>query len=532
MPHLRLRDISYVTPDGNPLFSGVDLAFGSEKTGLVGRNGAGKTTLLRLLTGAIRPQLGRIDREGTLRELRQEVAVDADRTVADAFDARQRLASLRRALDGVANADEIAAVDWTLDARIDAALRATGLPHVALDRPLRTFSGGERTRIALAALTFGDPDFIVLDEPTNNLDRDGRARVARLLAGFRGGAVVVSHDRELLGGMDRIVELSTLGVRIYGGGWDFYAEVRDQERAAADANLSRAEREASAAQRDAQRAREKQQKRDAAGRRARSRGDAPKMLMDARKQRAETTSARSGAIAERTASAARASVAAALQRIEPTGALSASMPSTGLPVGRTVLSLHAVTGGHDPHNPAVRDVSFDIVGPQRIAVTGPNGCGKTTLIALALGQLAPRSGRVVRPVDAALLDQHVAMLDRGDTILGNFRRLQPDEGDNACRSALARFLFRADAALRPVSRLSGGEMLRAGLACVLGGRRPPQLLILDEPTNHLDIASIEAVEAGLEGYDGALLIASHDEAFLANVGIERRIELGPDAPVR
>jgi ATPase subunit of ABC transporter with duplicated ATPase domains len=119
------------------------------------------------------------------------------------------------------------------------------------------------------------------------------------------------------------------------------------------------------------------------------------------------------------------------------------------------------------------------------------------------------------------------VLDPSLSIRDNFRRINTGSDENACRAALARFMFRADAALQTVGRLSGGQMLRAGLACVLGGNRPPPLLILDEPTNHLDIDSIEAVEAGLRAYDGALIVVSHDEAFLQSIGVSRRLDLSP-----
>ena len=125
----------------------------------------------------------------------------------------------------------------------------------------------------------------------------------------------------------------------------------------------------------------------------------------------------------------------------------------------------------------------------------------------------------------AMFDQAVSLLDASVSILDNFRRINPDAGENACRAALARFMFRADAALQIVGSLSGGQLLRAGLACVLGGVMPPPLLILDEPTNHLDIESMEAVEAGLRAYDGALLVVSHDETFLEAIAITRRLDL-------
>jgi ATPase subunit of ABC transporter with duplicated ATPase domains len=173
----------------------------------------------------------------------------------------------------------------------------------------------------------------------------------------------------------------------------------------------------------------------------------------------------------------------------------------------------------------IRDLSCAITGPERIAVTGPNGAGKTTLLAVLTGELQPFEGIVQVMTKFAMLDQRVSLLDPALSIRDNFKRINPDADENACRAALARFMFRADAALQIVATLSGGQMLRAGLACVLGSSTPPPLLILDEPTNHLDINAIEAVEAGLRAYDGALLVVSHDNAFLDTIGITRRLEL-------
>jgi ATPase subunit of ABC transporter with duplicated ATPase domains len=187
-----------------------------------------------------------------------------------------------------------------------------------------------------------------------------------------------------------------------------------------------------------------------------------------------------------------------------------------------------VSFAHPGAPPVLRDVGLRITGPERVAVTGPNGSGKTTLLALIAGTLKPWRGQVRPLTRFALLDQKVSLLDPAASIRDNFLRLNPGADENACRAALARFMFRAEAALQQVASLSGGQLLRAGLACVLGAAAPPPLLILDEPTNHLDIDSIEAVEAGLHAYDGALLIVSHDEAFLEAVGVTRRLTLpGP-----
>ena len=149
-----------------------------------------------------------------------------------------------------------------------------------------------------------------------------------------------------------------------------------------------------------------------------------------------------------------------------------------------------------------------------------------------MGELAPTSGRVVLGAPAALLDQKTALLRDEETLAEAFRRLNPQASENAARSALARFLFRNVAADKRIGDLSGGERLRAALACVLMADRPPQLLILDEPTNHLDLDSIAAVEAALAGYDGALLVVSHDRDFLDAVGIAREIVLGRQGRMR
>jgi ATPase subunit of ABC transporter with duplicated ATPase domains len=519
-----LLQLSWSTPDGQPLLSNLDLSFGAERTGLVGRNGVGKTTLLRLIAGDLRPQSGNVAVNGRVAVLRQRVRPPEDETVGDLFGIAGELAVLDRAERGETSVEELAAVDWTLETRIAAALARVGLDATP-DAVLTALSGGQVTRAGLAAMIFAEPDFLILDEPTNNLDRAGRAAVIELLAGWRAGAIVVSHDRELLDTMDAIVELTSLGATRYGGNWTHYRQRKALELAAAEHDLADAERVVAEVREAAQQRAEKQARRDAGGRRKAARGDLPRIVAGGRKRQAEATVGSNARLAERRESAALAAAADARERIEILQPFSVVLPPTGLAAGRTVLALDRVTAGYEPGRPVIRDVSFAIVGPERVAVIGPNGSGKTTLLSLITGEVAPWSGTVRVMTDFALLDQTVSLLDPSASIRDNFRRINPAADENACRASLARFMFRADAALQVVSTLSGGQRLRAGLACVLGGPNPPPLLILDEPTNHLDISSIETVEAGLRAYDGALLVVSHDEAFLEAIGITRRVVL-------
>lgn len=485
---ITLSNLSWATPDGRPLLSNLDLSFDAGRTGLVGRNGVGKTTLLKLMSGELVPQAGKISIGATLGVLRQTVQVEPGETVADLFGASEGLALLRRAESGQASDEELMVADWTLEARIAAALGRIGL-DAPPETPLAMLSGGQRTRARLAALVFAAPDFILLDEPTNNLDRDGWAAVIELLTNWRAGAIIVSHDRALLETMDAIVELTSLGATRYGGNWSRYRERMAVELAAARHDLADAERRIAEVAQSAQATAERKARRDRAGQRRRAMGDMPRIQLNKLKDRSEQTGGENARLAERRREQALREAAAARERIEILQPFSVALAPTGLAASKTVLSIVAVSGGYEPDRPVVRDLSLTIVGPERIAVIGPNGSGKTTLLALVTGQIQPWSGSVRVMTGFGVLDQQMSLLDASASIRDNFRRINSGADENACRAALARFMFRADAALQLVSSLSGGQVLRAGLACVLGGTAPPALLILDEPTNHLDIDS-------------------------------------------
>ncbi|WP_316355105.1 ABC-F family ATP-binding cassette domain-containing protein [Devosia sp.] len=520
-----LHQLSYSTSDNQPLFADLDLSFGTERTGLIGRNGTGKSTLLRIIARGLQPATGSVTVQGSIGMLDQSVQVAPDDTVADHLGVAGELARLDRLERGEGSIEDAGEADWSLPGRIEAALADVGLPAFAPDRMLTTLSGGQRTRLALARLILAQPDIILLDEPTNNLDADGRQAVVDLLQRWRGAAIVVSHDRTLLREMDAIVELTTLGATSYGGNWDHYAERKALELAAAEHELGTAERKVADIDRKIQAVAEKKARKDGAGKRKAAKGDIPKILLGGMKENSENTSGGNARLANRLRGDAAEAASEARAKVEILTPLSVTLTPTGLPAGRTVLQADALTGGPEGVPPIIRDLSLTLIGPERVAITGPNGSGKTTLLRLLTGALPASAGVARILVPHAMLDQTVSLLDPALSIRDNFRALNPDTDENTCRSALARFMFRADAALQVAGTLSGGEMLRAGLACTIGGNHPPQLLILDEPTNHLDIHAIEQVEAGLRGYDGALLVISHDDDFLDAIGITRTIAL-------
>ncbi len=519
-----LHNLTAHTPDGRALFQNLSLQFSRERTGLIGRNGAGKSTLLRIIAGELVPAFGSVSSQGRIAVLHQ-LLDKAYHSIADLFKTSGQLAVLARILEGHGTEAEIADADWMLESRMEEALAAMGLTGLSPLTPLGTLSGGQQTRAALAALIFQQPDFILLDEPTNNLDAQGREAVLHLLRHWQGGALVVSHDRTLLREMDRIVELSSVGAALYGGNWDFYEERKAQELAAAHHDLNVAQTAIKQADKQAQTIKERQEKRASAGKKSRFSAGQSKMLLDAKANRAQATTGRNALLAQKQAEAGSEALTEARNRIERLTPHDFSIAAVDLPAGKIVLQAEDLSMVFERGKPVFQSVSVHITGPERIALCGVNGSGKTTLLHVLAGRLVPHNGYVRSSVRHVLLDQHVTLLDDQLSLRDNFQKLNPQAGDNDCHAALARFMFRADAAYKKAGELSGGERLRAGLACLLGGTDAPELLMLDEPTNHLDIVSLQSVEAALNAYKGALLVTSHDEAFLNAIGMTRRIVL-------
>jgi ATPase subunit of ABC transporter with duplicated ATPase domains len=519
---LTLDSVSARTPDHQTLFSGLKLSLGAERIGLVGRNGSGKSTLMRIIAGTAEPAAGTVLRSCTIGTLAQEWPEDL--TLAQVLGAADGLARLERVLSGNGSAEDFDSADWTLKPRVEAALAEVGLPEIPFERLIGSLSGGERTRVGIARLLIEAPDLLLLDEPTNNLDAEGRAAIHALVRNWRAGVLVASHDRALLEIMDRIVELTPVGVRIVGGGWSAFATMRDAERETASIGLDRSNAALRAAQREVQHQREAKARRDKAGRSFAAKGSEPKILLGARAERAENSGGRDRRTGERQVSEAAANADEARAKVEVLTPLTISVLPSGLPAGAQVLTLENVTVAVAERQ--LGPWTLDIRGPSRIVITGPNGAGKTTLLRVAAGALAPTGGARRGEGRIAMLDQHVGLLDRDHSILANFRRLNPSLNEQLAYAACARFAFRNRDARRMVGTLSGGERLRAGLACTLAGECPPWLLILDEPTNHLDIESVELLEDALRKFDGALMLVSHDPKFTKEVGIDQEFSVG------
>ncbi len=537
-PHLAFLTadrLSYNLPDGRPLLDGVSLGVADERTGLVGANGSGKSTLLRLLAGAIEPTRGTLVRRGTIGYLPQAIAPRRDATVGEQLGIADALGALDRLLGGAGSAADVERVGdaWDLRERAHEALARVGLGGLPLSRTLGSMSGGEGTRLALAAILLRDPDVLLLDEPSNHLDAAARSALHDVIERWPRGLVIASHDRALLARMDRIVELSSLGARHYGGGYDAYRAQRDEEVEAARRALSAARvavKRTGMAVREVQ---ERKARQDARGKRSRDDGSQPKLVLNAKRERSQGTSRRLAAEGARLLDDGKRRLGEARSRVEERATPAFVIPAIGLHARRRVVEVRgASVTPRGAARPVVRDCDLSVVGPERIAITGANGAGKSTILRLLAGRLAPDEGEVthgVAPADIALLDQHVEWPLPDGSLLENFLARSPESTPAHAREALAAFLFRGDAPLQRVSTLSGGEALRGALAMLLHAARPPRFLLLDEPTNHLDLDGTEAVERALLAWDGALVVVSHDDVFLSAIRVTRRLALLAEA---
>lgn len=524
---LTLDRVTCVLPDGRLLFSDLSESFDGRRTGLVGRNGAGKSVLARILAGRYEPTHGRCTRNDAVYYLAQRAADDGEMTVAELAGVGEALSALARIESGSSEQRDFDAVGdrWDIRQRLRDLLDAEGLAHVDEAGRARMLSGGEAMRVALLGARLHDAGYLILDEPSNHLDGQGRRDLRRWLREWTGGLLVISHDRELLSDMERIVELSPLGLRSYGGDYAFYAEARRGERDAAQRALdaSRAERKRSEkALREQQ---ERQERRQARGQREADGANLPRIMLGGRKSRSESTAGR----LDRQRDAARESlagkVAGAARHVDNEPMPAVLAPQTTGVTGRRVAVLEGVLLPHV--RGAARTVDLILRGGQRVGVTGPNGSGKSTLLQVLAGRIAPRSGWMDLPVRTAWLDQRLATLDPSRPLIVQMQESAPLASEDALRLRLALLGLDADKVITPVGNLSGGERLKAALSHALAAEPPAQLLLLDEPGNHLDIASLEAVEAMLMQYEGALVVVSHDEAFLDRIGLTDRLSPTP-----
>lgn len=513
-------DLSFQWTDGTVVFDGLSLTLGRGRTGLVGTNGAGKSTLLRLLAGQLAPARGSVTVGGSLAYLPQNVTLDTGLRVDHALGIAAKRAALHAIEGGDASERHFETVgdDWDIEERTLATLGSLGLDGIELDRTVDQLSGGETVLLRLAAVLLERPDVLLLDEPTNNLDLYARRRLYDTVEAWRSGSlIVVSHDLELLERVDRIAELRTGAVTLFGGGWSDYQDALAVQQEAAERTLRAADADLRRQKRELEETQLKLGKRQRQSRRLDAQGGIPKIVANELKKSAQQSAGKLRGIHEDRLDEARERREEAADAVRQDAEIKVDLPHTAVPNGRAVLAL----SGLRPRFGRLTEGDLLVSGPERIALVGRNGAGKTSLLRTITGESDPVSGEAKVSVPLRFLPQRLDVLEEELSVFENVSRLAPGVTDQHIRAQLARFLFKGARAEQVAGTLSGGERFRASLAATMLAAPAPQLLMLDEPTNNLDLSSVRQLTGALEAYEGALLVASHDLPFLEAVGINR-----------
>lgn len=527
-PHaaVTLDRLTFTWPDGSAALREVSGSFGTGRTGLVGRNGSGKSTLLRLIAGALAPTSGTVHTSGDVAYLPQRLTLDVDRRVAELLGVATALDAVRAIAAGDVDPGHFDAVgdDWDIEARAEASLADAGLAPAFLDRRIGELSGGEAVLVAIAGIRLRRAPITLLDEPTNNLDRGARTALAAMISAWNGALIVVSHDVSLLELMDDTAELYGQSLSVFGGAYSEWRTWLDTEQNAA----RQAERDAAQAVRKEKRQRieaeTKLAHRSRTAKKAEIEKRVPKIVAHGRKMAAEVSAGKLRVEVGAKEDAARAAHDQAGRRIRSDASMKIELPDPHVSRSRRI----ATIGGPER--------TWVIQGPERVALIGRNGAGKTTLLERLVASAAGVAGVGVQPTLhteahtdlVGYLPQRVDGLDEQRSVFENIREVAPHVPEKELRNRLARFLIRGATADRPVAALSGGERFRVALATLLLSDPPPHLVVLDEPTNNLDLDTVDQLVQALRAYRGAVLIVSHDDAFLGRLDLDLTLEIGAD----
>ncbi|WP_405690821.1 ABC-F family ATP-binding cassette domain-containing protein [Streptomyces sp. NBC_01185] len=524
--HILCSSLSFAWPDGSEVFDDFQLAVGHGRTGLIGLNGSGKSTLLKLIAGELTPTAGHVTTAGDIGYLPQDLVLDTALRVDQVLGVATTRAALHAIEAGDTGEEHFTAVgdDWDVEERALAVLGQLGLAGIGLDRTIGDLSGGECVLLCLAALLLARPSVLLLDEPTNNLDLQARGRLHDAVDAWTGVLVVVSHDRELLERVDRIADLRDGAVTWHGGNLSAYEQALAVEQEAAERMVRVAEADVRRQKRELADAHVKLSRRKRYGQKMWDTKREPKAVMAQRRRTAQESAGKHRIMHTERLADAEERLGEAVGAVRDDEAIRIELPHTQVHPGLGVLVLSDLELAHGVR---VRG-EWDLRGPERIALVGRNGAGKTTLLRTIAGELDPVSGAMTAQVPVGFLPQRLDVLDDALSLVDNVARVAPGTTANGIRARLAHFLFKGGRADRPAGTLSGGERLRATLAALLLAEPAPRLLMLDEPTNSLDLSGVRRLTSALAAYEGALIVASHDLAFLRSLGITRWLLLDAD----
>ena len=525
-----LQNISYSFPNKEILFSNLNLAVGNqEKIALIGNNGSGKSTLLKIIARELQPSAGQITLQENPYSIPQVFGQYNHLTIAEALQIHQKLDALNAILQGDTSEENFKLLqeDWTIEERCIEALNQWKLQELDLTQKMESLSGGQKTKVFLAGMYIHQPDLILLDEPSNHLDLEGRNLLYDFIKKTKSTLIVVSHDRKLLNLLNSVCELSGNGIKSYGGNYDFYAEQKLVEINALNEDIlsnGKALRKAKEKERESL---ERQQKLNSRGKNKQEKAGVAKIMMNTLRNKAENSTAKLKTVHTEKIEGISNALVQLRSGLSDIDKMKFGFNNSELHKGKILFRASEMNFSYGDKSIWKQNLDLEIISGDRITLKGNNGSGKTTLINIILGKLEPKSGTIYRADGrSAYIDQDYSLLNDHYTLYEQVQQFN-NSGmqEHEIKIRLNRFLFGKEDWDKSCSVLSGGERMRLMICCLTIGIHSPDIIILDEPTNNLDIQNIEILAAAINEYQGTLIVVSHDESFLEEVGVEKVVEL-------
>lgn len=525
-----ISDVSYHYFNQHTLFETVSFSVSKgEKVSLIGNNGVGKSTLLKLLAEELTPSSGNIRTESKPYYVPQQINIK-EQTIAEALGVSEKLNALNAIFGGASEQAyyDILNDDWEVENKCHSALKLWGLQDMALDSSISLLSGGEKTKVLLAGLSLHKPDIVLLDEPTNHLDLSAHKKIYEYITSTKAAVVVVSHDVSLLNLLDTTYELSSKGIKLYGGNYDFYREQKAIEDRALEQQIDAEQTALRVARKKAQEVQERQDRRASQGERSKQKGGVARIIMNTRGNLAENNSAKLKIKHSDIIDDTQQRLSALRERQKNSAELKVNFENAKLHDGKVLITTKDLNFGYSKDKLLWQSpIDVEIRSGERIHILGNNGSGKTTFIKLLLGELSPTQGEVTKSsFSYVYLDQEYEQVNQARTLLELAERYNENNlADHEIKLRLNRALFPQSTWDKSCQTLSGGERMRLYLCCLMISNHIPDIFILDEPTNNLDLSSLSILTNTIKNYRGTVLIISHDEYFINEVSITKALEL-------
>ena len=522
MHALQVNKLSYQLDNGVKLFENLSFTLPQGVTGLVGRNGVGKSILASLLAKDIKPTYGTVSSDMSVHNFNQNNSTlfREDETISSFLGIDKQIAALNRIYQGICEVSdfELLADNWQVKGNALKILESLRLP-LNLELSCVSLSGGERTKLSLWKLFQSGAQLLILDEPSNHLDKQGKQWLVKQMKNFTGDVLVVSHDRELLQEVDVIYELSSLGLSFFQGAYSEYLSMKQTNEEALERKLSNLNKQKKNVLSQAQKSKEKAQKRVSQGKELRKSGSQAKVLLDCKKNRAERSISSKVAKTRAMVLNIGSKQDDLLKEKENVKLLSLSMHHER---SKKIQQL-SIENIELPFGSKVK-LNLKVMSNEKIHLVGENGSGKSTLMKVILGELKPINGNINSKAKIFYCDQHFSLLDAQLTMLECMEKNCTDLNETDLRTILAGIGFRGDKVYTQVNQLSGGEKMRL-MILIASHQSELPLLLLDEPDNHLDIESKNVLANALNEFNGSLILISHDEYLVRHIEHISKVQL-------